>query len=223
MSVEFTGDDSLIDESTLTGGEISQVGMTIAARVKVNTSQTDVTARFMTVADQRNIEDCVSMYYTTNGDDVRVQIRVGATNFTAAIGINITNDVWHSYAVVIEDANTYSAYEDGSITVDSATITNGPVTDDIFDIQLGGRIVTAQDMEGKVADCAVWNTALTDDQAMALTGGMSPLAIQPSNLKSHVPMLHDIYQDRMQLFNIIDAGTTPTLDNSDNPAILFPE
>lgn len=63
---------------------------------------------------------------------------------------------------------------------------------------------------GEIAECAVWNTALTDDEVASLARGYSPQLIHPQNLLYYVPLVNEIIEIKgLSLVNTsTTAGTT---------------
>ena len=75
--------------------------------------------------------------------------------------------------------------------------------------------------QGRIAHCAIWNVALTDEEAAALGSGVSPLSIRPASLKFYLP-----YVGRDSPEIDIIGGTTLTVTgttiNNDSPPLIFP-
>lgn len=75
---------------------------------------------------------------------------------------------------------------------------------------------------GDIAELAVWNAALTADEALSLSQGHSPLLIRPQNLMSYAP-LEGIYApepDRFTRVSLGLSGNAPTI--ADHPPIRRP-
>jgi hypothetical protein len=62
------------------------------------------------------------------------------------------------------------------------------------------------DPNGTIAEAAVWNTALTDDEMRALGKGVSPQLVRPANLIYYVPAVRDVLDVKGNALTV--TGTT---------------
>ena len=224
MSVEFTATsrNEIYDITTSMG---LGPAITIALRARVDSTQTDTISRAITIDNSAGFDEVVSIYET--GGDWARQFRQGGNNSSALISPTtaVATTGFDSLVLVVDGATTFSSYINGAIKDDTVTI---PASIDFTGvtsfnrITIGGRAGANQDWDGFLADVAVWDTALTDDEALAFTNGLSPLAIRPQNLHVHWEGLTGTTNEKMQNITLT-FGTEPSLSNSDNPPIIFPE
>ena len=225
MSVEFTAasDDEIYDTTTNMG---LGPAITVAVRAKVDATQTDAISRAITIDNGAGFNEVVSLYET--GGNWARQFRQGGGNSSGGLGsggIACSTTSFDSLALVVDGGTTFSSYANGAIKDDTATIPSSIDFTGVTSfnrIVIGGRAGASQDWDGFLADVAVWNAALTDDEALAYTNGLSPLAIRPQSLHVHWEGLTGTVNERLQNITLT-FGTEPSLSNSDNPAILFAE
>lgn len=112
----------------------------------------------------------------------------GATNGVSAdTTANYTLNVWNHAFFVTSAINTRTIYLNGGNVITNAS-TATPVTIDTTTIggslNVGGALNT---FNGDIAECGIWNVALTVDEVGALASGVSPLRIRPLSLKGYWP------------------------------------
>lgn len=75
-------------------------------------------------------------------------------------------------------------------------------------------------MDGLIADAALWNVSLSDDDAAALAAGVSPLLIRPDALVAYWPLIgaYSPEIDEVGAFPLTLTGTA----QADHPPIIYP-
>jgi len=91
-------------------------------------------------------------------------------------------------------------------------------------LQIGAEIyggVISLYFSGRIAEPAVWDVSLSDDEIALLAKGFSPLFFRPQNLAAYWPLiaLEDI-NDRIGGFNMTAVNTPVTADHM--PKIIYP-
>ncbi len=86
--------------------------------------------------------------------------------------------------------------------------------------KLQGSFGSFQRFDGAIAELAVWNAALTDEEAAALAKGVSPLLIRPASLVFYAPLLAGASpeQDLRGRRELTVTGATA----ADHPPVLRP-
>jgi hypothetical protein len=69
-----------------------------------------------------------------------------------------------------------------------------------------GRLNPAAYMDGLLAEVAIWNAALSDEEVASLAAGFSPLLVKPENLVVYVPLVRTI-QDVVGGLGFTATGT----------------
>jgi hypothetical protein len=98
-----------------------------------------------------------------------------------------TANVWNHACAVGTSATSRAVYLNGGskgTSVTSATATGLNVT------TIGRRSTSApgQYLNGRMAECAVWNAALNDQEAAALAAGVRPIDVRPLSLVGYWPI-----------------------------------
>lgn len=225
MSVEFTAnpDTDIRDHTTNFG---YSVPISIAYNCRIDPARPDTVSRVFTLQNSDFTQGAISVYADSAGT-YRIQGRSSGINSTPSTGTTAATTGFDRCVVVLHDGTTYSFFVNGAIVLDSQTWTNSVDFTGAADLDrlcIGGRAGAAQDWQGLIANFAIWNTDLTDDDALAVSNGVSPITIQPSDLAIWWEGTHDVYFDRMQEATMVNnAATSPTLNLSDNPQMIFPE
>jgi|688.fasta_scaffold120131_2 hypothetical protein len=142
---------------------------------------------------------------------------VGASTATVNTTTAIGQNRWqHAAAVCTRTAGTttLAIYLNGA-GKNTTTTTVSPVG--INNIMTGGRWsggTRAFFFNGRIAEVAIWNAALTDDEVLSLSKGFAPSLIRPSNLR--------FYNRCLQRSQDLSGGRTLTqvnITNFDHPRI----
>lgn len=227
MSVDFDASGSNQEILDLTQGfSIAASTMTIACRFKVDSTQTDTVNTILMLEDSvSNFTNACRVQINSSGNLV-FQWRTTASNNGSSMPSQVpcAADVWHSWILKFVSDTQFSAWTDG--TSDRFNFTMPPSGDvstfTAAEIMIGGRDGAAQDLDGFVADVAVWDGRLSDDQCIAYSNGASPLMLNPNDLAIYWPGRSSTTVDSMQTAVFSESGT-PTLTLDDNPPTIFPE
>jgi hypothetical protein len=139
---------------------------------------------------------------------------VAASTATANTTTAIVQNTWQHAAAVCASATSRSIYLNGG---GKATNTTSITPAGINNIMMGGRWsggTRAFFFNGRLAEVAIWNIALTDDEVISLSRGFAPYLIRPSNLRFYNRCLRtpqDLSQGR--------TLTQVAITNFDHPRI----
>lgn len=131
--------------------------------------------------------DSFRLQMTTSGEVT------AATNGPAG-NANTTNtaslNTWVHMAGVFSSATSRSAFINGG---DKTTNTTSATPAGINETTIGLRRGTTPNAAalGSIAEAAIWNAALTDDEVAALGKGYSPRLIRPGSLVAYLPIIRD--------------------------------
>lgn len=135
---------------------------------------------------------------------------------TASTSTNWAQDQWHHACGVFAADNDRRAFLDGGGKGTNST-SRSPVGWDRTTIaQLGGIGVS---FDGYIAEAAIWNAALSDDEVDILGKGYSPLFVRPQNLVAYWPLIRDENQDKVGGYDLT-AFNTPSI--APHPPIIYP-
>lgn len=128
-----------------------------------------------------------------SGDPVRLQItQSGTTSNTAVSASGYTANNWWHAAGVFTSATSRRAFLNGvGGTADTTNLTPSGVnrTGLGYHTTSGVRGVF---MNGRLAEAAIWNEALTDAEIAALADGFRPSLIRPDKLVFYVPLVRQV-------------------------------
>ena len=93
-------------------------------------------------------------------------------------------NTWNHGCAVFASTTNRQVYLDGVAGALSTTLKtpNTPTNTGI------GRIVTTPYVSGRIAEVAIWNVALSENEIMMLAKGIAPLRIRGQNLKGYWPL-----------------------------------
>lgn len=150
------------------------------------------------------------------GDPVRATTSAGGTTGAAATSAGYTANAWHHACGVFSAINARAAYLNGG---SKGTETTSATPASINRTGIGQRR-GATFFSGMVAEVGIWNAALTDDDALALARGASPLMVQPAALVGYWPLIGR-YSPEIDL----RQGNGMTLTGTaaaDHPRVIMP-
>ena len=73
--------------------------------------------------------------------------------------------------------------------------------------------------DGYLAEAAIWNVALSEDEVAVLAAGYSPLFVRPGSLVAYWPLIRDEDQDKVGGYDLT-AYNSPTI--AAHPPIIYP-
>lgn len=115
------------------------------------------------------------------GDPVIAHLFCPEGNFRAATTTGITTNTWHHGVAVFAAWDDRRAYIDGGSKGTDAGSSAG-ITLDNTHISITADSTPVGNMNGDVAEVAIWKSILTDLDAWLLFMGVPPWEIQPANL-----------------------------------------
>src|SRR3990172_9157932 len=133
---------------------------------------------------------------------------------------NYSLNTWHHVVGRFEIADR-ELYADGvSIATGSTNVGAMPVDTTMIGAEIYGGVISLY-FSGRIAEPAVWDVSLSDDEIALLAKGFSPLFFRPQNLAAYWPLiaLEDI-NDRIGGFNMTAVNTPITADHM--PKIIYP-
>jgi hypothetical protein len=147
------------------------------------------------------------------GDPISIS-SVGTSTVTATSSTSFTANTWHHAAAVCASTTSRSIYLNGGgkNTNDSPMTLTG-----INNIMIGARWQDESRgffFNGRIAEVAIWNIALTDDEILSLSKGFAPSLIRPMNLR--------FYNRCLRISRDLSGGralTQTNITNYDHPRI----
>jgi hypothetical protein len=111
----------------------------------------------------------------------------GSADADAAQTADATLNQWQHALAVFPDVNSRTAYLDGVGTTNNNAVTH-PTGIDVMNIGWEGDSTPGDPWDGRIAHVAVWEGALTADDAAMLAAGVSPLKVRRDLLIFYAPL-----------------------------------
>jgi hypothetical protein len=121
------------------------------------------------------------------GDPVRYQCQGGGAVVIASTTTGFSANTWHHACAIGRNATDRSVFIDGGSEGTNAQ-DKTPANLDRTSIGRTGDSTPTFYMSGRIAEAAVWNVDLTDDEVVSLAGGVSPLRVRPESLVAYWPL-----------------------------------
>lgn len=117
---------------------------------------------------------------------VRAQTRT-TTNAIADTTATYSTGVWQHAAAVFTSAASRDVYLNGG---NSANNTGNRTPAGVNETSLAvNSTLTESFLDGQLAECGIWNAALTAAEVASLADGVTPLQIRPNNLVFYAPLV----------------------------------
>lgn len=141
-------------------------------------------------------------------------------NFTTVL----STGVWQ-HLCVVRSGTTVTGYVDGSADADTITTAHSIPNDALF---IGGRYDgSGQAMDGRLAEVAIWDVALTAAEVSALAQGYMPLMVHPQSVVMYLGMAGIDSDDERDIVSGIawqdtTAGSAIPPTAYAHPRIIYP-
>lgn len=177
-SGHFVGDNSVV----------TTLPMTLSLWKKTNSPYS--TAMLLEISDGTYFNRCTLVQEVSGGNQAILAFTrtttTGVQSFASVSAIQSYD--WQHVCVVFASATSRTAYINGvGGAVDTVSVT--PIN--ISKIFIGARSDQAFTFNGTVAEAAVYNAALTQEEITMLSKGISPELVRPGNLKIYCPLIRN--------------------------------
>lgn len=137
-------------------------------------------------------------------------------------GINITAGSWYAIGGVWSASNNRLIYLDG-VAGTANTTTKNP--SGIDNLTIGSQWFSGSvqnEFNGKLAECAIWDAALTAGEMKALGQHVSPRLIRPQNLVFYLPLWR--HTDSTVMIELVQGGNWGAASGSTSvhPRVFYP-
>jgi hypothetical protein len=153
----------------------------------------------------------------TFDDKIGASVFGGGTFRAAVTSTTYSAGTWRHGAGVFTGNASIAALLDGAGK--GTNVTGGPEVAGIDSTAIGVRnLLTESDFfDGSLAECGIWNVALTDGEIAILAKGFAPPCVRRASLVAYYPMVRDTTSLK-DLFsatanNLTLAGTTAVADH----------
>jgi hypothetical protein len=187
MAFQFNGTNQYLS----TSAPVTAAPLTMACWVY----KTDVTAggfALMSLSDEGASSDNIDLSHQNATNRIRAGSQFNAgTLETAVTTSGMTNNTWHHACGVWESASSRKAYIDAANDgTNSVSVT--PVG--IQKLFIGARFFGSLGgyINGRIAECGIWNVALTAAEIASLAKGMTCDKVRPQSLVFYAPLVRDL-------------------------------
>ena len=158
------------------------------------------------------------------GDYVAALCYDGAWDLAVST-LGVSNDTWHHVLVVFNSTTDRRVYLDGANKgTDANTCNSAPGGAE--DIGIGCRFPTGTPslfFDGRLAEVAIWDVALSDANAVTLAGDNFASTVEAGNLLEYWHLKGDANSDGGTGGHNLTAYNTPTFDAADHPITVATE
>ncbi len=153
--------------------------------------------------------------------DFLVRTRAGGSGgANATISGVASAGVWQQFGGVYTAANARAAYYNGgSKATDTVSRTPSGLATTTLAVDQSGP---SNYYGGSLAETAIWNAALTDEEMLALGKGVCPLLIRPQSLVAYWPLYGNDSPEPDRWATRYDLSLTGTVTKSEHPPIFYP-
>ena len=146
----------------------------------------------------------------------------GASSASAASATTWSTSTWHSAMGVVATNTDRRVYLDGGNKGTNSS--NHPVvglSHTQFGVNWDG-VNPIYEFGGQAAELAIWNAALTDDEAAGHGTGLSPLMIRPTSLVAYWPLGGLNFRNDRDNVGNYDMSPVNSPTWADHPPVIYP-
>lgn len=120
--------------------------------------------------------------------DLRYQVQAGGTTAAFNATVTISPNTWHHGCAIFAATNDHRIFLDGANKNTSATtVSPSSFTKTLIGAEARSGAISHY-FDGSIAEAAVWNVALSDDEVASLAKGFSPTLVRPDALVGYWPL-----------------------------------
>lgn len=204
--------------------------LSFAARARTASAPTDGNQHFLfSLGNNGGSGVRVNLYLSYRNVSGTFRWNLGYTNGDSSYNENyfnntLTGDQWYTVSGSVDwsiNPDDVALYVDGSPITRSGTFGSTNVTPDGGSYRLTAGALshagsTSSYWDGRIAELALWDAALTAGEHAAYAAGASPLLVRRSGLIAYTPFLSGV-NDR-----VLGAGTDVSTTNVDHPRVIYP-
>jgi hypothetical protein len=131
------------------------------------------------------------------GDPVRLQyLPSSGDQAIANTSTGYSQNTWTSAGGVFPAGDNRSAFIGGTVGAANTVVDNGSVPSAVVIIGAVRISSISTYFDGRIAEAAIWNVALTDAEVASLSKGFKPTRIRPQALVFYAPLIRNIQDTR---------------------------
>lgn len=197
MAWDFDGTDDYIEAAL---GANYDVPKTLACWFNSDTTNANKTLVALAAGSiTEDLSPALRIQITSTGV-VQAVTSSGTGSNGIASGGSYASGTWHHAAGKFESSSSRYAYLDGIVGIQgTATRSTGGALDNHLIGQGSAGNNPAQPFNGRIAEVAIWDVALNDDEIASLAKGFRPDMIRPSKLLFYLPLVREVQDVRSGL------------------------
>jgi hypothetical protein len=175
----------------------------------------------LSIGDTATDDEAFFLRFNGNavGDPVQAAAASGGSGGTASSSAGFTASAWNHGCAVFESSTSRAAYVNGGGKGTNATSIT-PSGLDAMAIGRYERLTPVQYFNGDLAECGVWNVALTDDEVATLGKGFAPPCVHRGSLLAYYPMIRDTTSLKDRFSDTTNNLTLTGGAVSDHPRVI---
>jgi len=185
-----------------------------------NTDDASVTQVLIQIAD-KDVDKhrfVLQIRKTSSGQNIISWVQDGGTGVPTVTTTTYSTNTWQHACATFASTTSRAVYLDGGGKGTSTTSID-PLNLDRTSIARAGDSTPAAYMSGSIAEVAIWDVDLNDDEVAALAKGFHPYQIRPGNLVFYVPLIRGNDKDLVGGLSLT-AFNTPGI--SVHPRVFYP-
>lgn len=210
MSIEFDGTASYIEA---TSSVVTAVPCTLACWFNLDNATANHTLLSVSASGATNARFALLAAGGAAGDPIRAAAQAGGTVAQANAGTFLAS-TWHHGCAVFSTNSNRIVYFDGTtsgnnttaVTPSSAAFNRTDVGTQWVDQARGNYA------DGKIAEAAIWNVALTSAEIISLSLGLKPSLVRPQSLVFYSPLIREVIDYARSLS--LTTNSTTVADHS---------
>ena len=197
-------DDASSEYITTANGLLSAYPMSFAAWFYTDQAAIEMRVLSLGNTSTDNNNCCLTM----SGGKARFFMRDPSSSNNAETSASYSTNIWQHMAGRGVSATERHIYLNGG---NKATHNTSVLFPTLTHTHIGARARTSIEnyFSGRIADCAVWNVTISEDEVAMLAKGFSARFIRPQNIVSYWRLIHND-NDIVGGFNMSVGGGTPT-------------
>ncbi len=189
--------------------------LTLAAWCNVDTANAATSSQyFLSVGDVSSTDYMGIGYLGPSGAQPALAGYYDGTGTVSAQSTaNMSYDTWHHVVGIFTSSSSRTVYLDGGNSNTESTAKAAVTPLDRISIGCSADSTPYGYIDGRVAECAIWDAALDASEIAALADGISPESIRPGNLEFYAPLI----RDDIAWWSGMDGSPNGTPDVYDHP------
>lgn len=194
MAYDFDGTNDFIEAAAIPSIDVP-VTMACWFNSDTNTAQKIIMAlAAASISAGETLSPGFSLRLTSGTANIQAVISSGTGTNSSQSGTTFAVGVWNHATGKFASATSRTVYLNGISGPESTPNRSlGAVLDNLLIGKgSGGVYLPSIPFNGRLAEVAVWNAALNDDEITSLSKGIKPIYVRPQSLLYYIPLVREI-------------------------------